>query len=193
MKKIKYCILYFIVCLLLNSFVYASYSYTTILGQDNITLVSLKRSDGLIIPLDPKNIDYQEYLAWVKQGNTPSNPIPVSLEQTKQNAANQLLTNMNTFVSKEPDGTVRYDINFQISALQYAIAHSLTTPPLPALNAWRQAVATEYFTVLQNINLATTIDAVQMIDISVNNFETKFGVSGSISADPNITTQQLMQ
>ena len=28
-------------------------------------------SDGAFIPLDPENIDYQEYLKWLAAGNTP--------------------------------------------------------------------------------------------------------------------------
>ena len=28
-------------------------------------------SDGWVIPFDPDNTDYQEYLTWVAQGNTP--------------------------------------------------------------------------------------------------------------------------
>ena len=37
------------------------------------TSVTLKRGDGisLCIPFAPGNTDYQEYLEWVAEGNTP--------------------------------------------------------------------------------------------------------------------------
>ena len=33
-------------------------------------------SDGAVIPFDPANIDYQAYLRWLEDGNTPLPPDP---------------------------------------------------------------------------------------------------------------------
>jgi len=32
---------------------------------------SVQRSDGVGIPFDPSNTDYQAYLKWLEEGNTP--------------------------------------------------------------------------------------------------------------------------
>jgi hypothetical protein len=41
------------------------------LDKDQETPSCVKRSDGAVIPFDPDNFDYQMYLKWLADGNTP--------------------------------------------------------------------------------------------------------------------------
>ena len=49
-----------------------SYTYKKTKGSDSKELTNqiLRKEDNAFIPFDPDNRDYQEYLAWVAEGNT---------------------------------------------------------------------------------------------------------------------------
>ena len=49
-----------------------TYTYKKIKNIDGTTSTSaiLRKEDNANIPFDPNNTDYQEYLAWVAEGNT---------------------------------------------------------------------------------------------------------------------------
>jgi hypothetical protein len=44
------------------------YTYKTVSGADG-NIISIQRSDGASIPIDPKNSDYQMYQLWIDEGN----------------------------------------------------------------------------------------------------------------------------
>jgi len=42
-------------------------------NENNVTSIQVTKDDGTVwsIPLDKDNVDYQEYLEWIAEGNVP--------------------------------------------------------------------------------------------------------------------------
>ncbi len=121
----------------------------------------------------------------------PPTPAEPTLAEAQASAQAQLLANMNQFTTKKPDGSVRYDQNFINDTLIFALTNGVTTAPLPALLSWQKAVKSYYLSQQAAINAATTVSEAQAVDVSVAGFESKYGASGTVSADPGITTAEL--
>lgn len=56
----------------------------------------IRLSDNACIPNDPANTDYQEYLKWVDEGNTPLPVDPPSQQQIKQELINAIQSYLDT-------------------------------------------------------------------------------------------------
>jgi len=46
-------------------------SYRLIKNIDGVAVAVFRQADNTSIPFDPDNTDYQAYLAWLAEGNTP--------------------------------------------------------------------------------------------------------------------------
>jgi hypothetical protein len=53
--------------MIMEIFIYLKVNYSEELGGGSV----IKRSDGLWVPMDDDNTDYQQYLAWLEEGNVP--------------------------------------------------------------------------------------------------------------------------
>ena len=49
--------------------------YKLLNNENNQPTWIIRLSDNAIVPTDPANKDYQEYLAWLAEGNTPEEAI----------------------------------------------------------------------------------------------------------------------
>jgi hypothetical protein len=104
-------------------------------------------------------------------------------------------TTLNQFIAYKPNGDFRYTGSFKENALNAKIEAVRAGASVPAListaEAWIQRVKQEYWTVKAQIEASATLRALAGIDISYEGLEAQFGVSGSVMADPDVSSKGL--
>jgi hypothetical protein len=104
--------------------------YTQVLdpitGEVNEAIIQ-RDADGAFIPFDPANTDYQEYLAWLDEGNEPSAYTPPS--NTKDGAKNG--TDTPAKAGRTYEATGRPGEHTAPVAPKAAGEHSRRDPPSP--------------------------------------------------------------
>jgi hypothetical protein len=76
---------------------------------DGVTIAIERNTDGCCIPLDEKNKDYIEYLAWVAEGNTPEpaeTPEEIATREQQETNASAIayLAETDWYLLRELDG-----------------------------------------------------------------------------------------
>lgn len=160
-----------------------SFTYSQVFNS-----TSIKRSDGVIIPDDPNNREWQEYTNWLSQGNKLE-PLPLSTYKDTQkalvgsscktaivggftsNATGNVLTypsdtvtQMNiTMMATSGSGGAIWCKNSanNWSFLQHTAANVLQVQK--DMNTFIQTQQTKYSQLLTQIDAATTIEQIQSI------------------------------
>ena len=108
----------------------------------------VRLSDKACIPADPANTDYQEYLAWVAEGNVPKPVDPPTPEQIQAEYISQ--------VQRVLDGKAQ-ELGYDniISICTYAgSSNEKFAAEGKAVLKWRDDVWTKCFEVLQDVQAA---------------------------------------
>jgi len=118
------------------------------------------------------------------------------LAQAKLARQKELLATVNNFISLKPDGTARYDTGLKLNLLQVSLkaARQGGDPPQAVLQveAWISAVQAAYFQLKDALAAASDAAALAAVEISYDWFEQRYGINGSVLADPDVYASDLI-
>lgn len=172
----------------------------------NIYDESLKIVDAAEI-IDPNSWHYV-------QGILTAKPVPTAAEvlaRARETALGELLISVNRFIAQKPDGKTRYDTNLKLNLLDWRdeirdinadtsatteqLAWAAAAGPLIAsVKAWIKAVQDAYlYDRKAAISAAANLAALEAVDISYGWFEERYGLAGTVLADPDIYTSDITE
>lgn len=125
------------------------------------------------------------------QPDSEGNPVAIipviSLADAKTVKQGQLISNVNAFIERLPNGFPRYDVNLKLNLMVYGVGRS----PATEVYAWIQAVQGAYFERKAQIAAASDLAALDAVDVGYDWFESRYGVGGSVLPDPDVSTADL--
>ena len=118
------------------------------------------------------------------------------LAAAKEAAQGELLATVNRFIEAKPDGKARYDTNLKLNLLQAAMAamaQGQSSPaPVVSVETWFAAVQQVYlYDRKQALADAADLTALEAVDISYEWFEARYGLTGTVLADPDVYTSDI--
>lgn len=126
------------------------------------------RSDGASIPLDPRNADFAAFLAWNAQQPVPLDYTTphVSLPAVQQQAVAALMAQADAFVAQSYNPNTLQLLNGLYSqAVLKGLANRAAY--LDPIIEWGNAVAAALEAAIEQVEVATTADAVAAVTLSL--------------------------
>lgn len=170
-----------------------------------------KTADGLTLVVSDE--EWEPGSATYGSGGFEAVPAPTEAELlsvAKSGALDQLLANINRFIEFKPDGKTRYDTNLKLNMLDWRdeirgieAAESATAEQqawaasakvlIESVRNWIIAVQAAYLSDRKAaIAAATNQDELDAVSIGYDWFEERYGVEGSVLADPDVYTSNIV-
>ncbi len=136
-------------------------------------------------------------------------PEEPTLERAREIKHAELLANVNKFIAQKPDGKTRYDTNLKLNLLDWrdeirdinadpsATAEQLAwaaaaQPLIDSVKAWIAAVQEAYlYDRKAALYGAADAAALEAVDVSYEWFEERYGLTGTVLADPDVYTSDI--
>ena len=156
--------------------------------------VGKMNEDGSFTSMVSSNQEIRDYLS---NGGIIDPADNESFDVIKSDKKLELRDNFNRFFETKPDGNIRYDMKLNVNTLLALVLNLMQSksPSSKILNTinWALTVQQVYLQIKNEINIITSVEDLNNIDISYEWFEERYGINGTILADPDLRTEKLFE